>query len=74
MQPYSASRCVAYICKFNFNRVFALVGGCLVDGERRKDCEAFDAVKQTWEPLPETAEGRADPAATSNRGVDGEKG
>ena len=38
------------VCMLPSGRV-AVVGGFGADGESRKDCEAFDPVKRTWEAL-----------------------
>ena len=50
------------VCVLPSGRV-AVVGGIGADGVSRKDCEAFDPVKRTWEPLPEMAAERANTAA-----------
>ena len=50
------------VCVLPSGRV-AVVGGIGADGVSRKDCEAFDPVKRTWEPLPEMDAARAEPAA-----------
>ena len=42
------------VCVLPSGRV-AVVGGIGADGVSRKDCEAFDPVKRTWEALPEMA-------------------
>ena len=55
-------RCYPTVCVLPSGRV-AVVAGFGVDGQDRKDCEAFDAVKRTWELLPEMDEERGNPAA-----------
>ena len=41
----------------------AVVGGFGADGATRKDGQAFDPAKRTWESLPEMAGARGNPAA-----------
>ena len=39
------------------------MSGLWADDQPRKDCEAFDPVKRTWEPLPEMDEERGNAVA-----------
>ena len=50
------------MCVLPSGRV-AVVGGYGADGEARKECEAFDPVKRTWEALPEMPVALANMAA-----------